>query len=151
MIIKNFLTEEECLSLLIEAKTSEMWQPQNKDTGIFILKTKQHEMLKKINNRVASLFDSALHTQIIRMIHKTDRNSFWAEHSDNSGGKEIMFGVVIYLNDDFVGGELIYPKLDISVKPEKGMLVCHEGDEPHFVSKVHSGERYTLTSFIRKI
>lgn len=83
------------------------------------------------------------------MIHKTNKDSLWDCHSDNEGGSEIEYGVVIYLNDNFVGGELHYPDRDLTIKPEKGMLVYHSGDVLHEVLKVTSGDRYTLTSFIR--
>ena len=149
MIIKNFLTKEECKNLVEEAKNSNDWKPQNKDTGIFILKSKNHSLMVDIYKRVSKLFDSNLHAQTIRMIHKTDKNSFWERHSDNSGGDEIKYGVVIYLNQDFEGGELFYPDLGITIKPEEGMLVYHDGDEDHEVLKVISGDRYTLTSFMR--
>lgn len=149
MIIKNFLTEEECSILLLEAETSSKWQPQNKDTGIFILKTNNHKLMSEIYKRLSHLFDENLHAQMIRMIHKTDKDSFWEEHSDNAGGENIKYGVVIYLNDNFEGGELIYTKSRNIINPEKGMLVCHSGDEKHSVSKVKSGNRYTLTSFVR--
>lgn len=149
MIIKNFLTEEECNAFLLEVDGDPDWKPQSKDTGIYILKSNNHKILVDIHKRVSALFDDNLHTQIIRLIHKTDNNSVWIRHSDNAGGNEIKYGVVIYLNDNFEGGELYYPDLNLTVKPEKGMLVYHQGDEAHEVLKVVSGERYTLTSFIR--
>lgn len=149
MIIHNFLSDEECDVLVQEATTSQKWKPQNENTGIFILKSKNHNILIDINKRVSGLFDKELHTQMIRMIHKTNSDSFWEEHSDDAGGEEIKYGVVLYLNEDFEGGELIYPKLDLEIKPKKGMLVYHLGSEKHRVSKVISGNRYTLTSFIR--
>lgn len=148
MIIKNFLTKDECLILLKEAESSNNWKPQHKDTGIFILPSKNHKLMIDINNRVSKLFDKRLYTQMIRMIHKTDKNSFWEEHSDNSGAKNTRYGVVIYLNDNFTGGDLIYTESNTIVKPEQGMLVCHPGDKRHKVSPVDSGNRYTLTSFI---
>lgn len=126
-----------------------MWESQNKDSGIFILKSKNHKILIDIYKRVSSLFDDKLHAQGIRMIHKTDKYSFWERHSDNEGGSEIDYGVVIYLNDDFYGGELYYPESDLTITPEQGMLVCHPGDVQHEVLKVLSGDRYTLTSFVR--
>jgi hypothetical protein len=149
VIIKNFLTEEECLTLLDEAKKSNNWKPQNRDTGIFILSSSNHKIMIDIYKRVSALFDKDLHTQMIRMIHKTDKDSFWEEHSDNSGGSNIEYGVVIYLNDDFEGGQLVYPESRTSIKPESGMLIYHSGEKIHGVSKVESGTRYTLTSFIR--
>jgi hypothetical protein len=150
MIIRNFLTQEECLILLDEAKNSSSWKVQNKDTGIFILSSSNHKIMIDIYKRVSELFDKELHTQMIRMIHKTDKDSFWEEHSDDSGGKDIQYGVIIYLNDNFEGGELVYPQDNITIKPEMGMLVYHMGNQKHLVSKVISGDRYTLTSFIRK-
>ncbi len=149
MIIHNFLSDEECNVLIQEATASQKWKPQNENTGIFILKSENHKILIDINKRVSKLFDKELHTQIIRMIHKTNSDSFWEEHSDDAGGKEIKYGVVIYLNEDFEGGELVYPDSDISIRPKKGMLVYHPGSKKHRVSKVVSGDRYTLTSFIR--
>jgi hypothetical protein len=151
VIIKNFLSNAECLSLLDEAQKATDWKIQNENTNIFILKSKNHKLLIDIHNRIAELFDKKYHTQMIRMIHKTDKDSFWEEHSDDAGGKEIVYGVVIYLNDDFQGGELVYPESNISIKPEMGMLICHPANKKHLVSKVLSGNRYTLTSFIREV
>lgn len=149
MIIHNFLSDEECNVLIKEATTSQKWKPQNENTGIFIIKSENHKILIDIKKRVSDLFDKDLHTQMIRMIHRTTSDSFWEEHSDDAGGEEILYGVVLYLNEDFEGGELIYPDLEIEIKPKKGMLVYHAGSEKHRVSKVMSGNRYTLTSFIR--
>lgn len=47
------------------------------------------------------------------------------------------------------GGGLHYPELNLKIKPEQGMLVYHLGNQKHEVLKVVSGDRYTLTSFIR--
>ena len=148
MIIKNFLTKEECQILLEEAETSNLWRPQHKDTGIYILPSKNHKIMIGINKRVFKLFDENLYVQMIRMIHKTDKDSFWEEHSDNSGSPNTQYGVVIYLNDNFEGGELLYTETNTKIRPEAGMLVCHSGDMVHKVLEVVSGNRYTLTSFV---
>lgn len=151
MIVKNFLTDTECDKLVEEAVKNNAWEPQNKDTGIFIYKSKNHSLLIDTYKKISSLFSESLHVQMIRMIHKTDKNSFWQLHSDDEGGKEIKYGVVVYLNDDFSGGELYYPNTGIIIKPEKGMLVYHSGNEKHEVLKVQTGNRYTLTSFVREL
>jgi hypothetical protein len=59
------------------------------------------------------------------------------------------YGAIIYLNDDYSGGETYYPQHDISIKPKSGMLAIHPGDNTHYhgVSKVSDGIRYTLASF----
>ena len=60
MIIKNFLTREECQILLEEAEVSNSWRPQHADTGIYILPSKNHKIMIDINKRVSELFDKYL-------------------------------------------------------------------------------------------
>lgn len=56
---------------------------------------------------------------------------------------------LLYLNNDYSGGELFFPKQSISLKPEVGSLVFFEGDhlKPHGVNKIISGDRYNLVTF----
>jgi len=56
---------------------------------------------------------------------------------------------LFYYNDDFIGGELYYPKFDLEIKPKPGLAVAHPGDiyYLHGVKKIISGERYTTPSF----
>jgi hypothetical protein len=64
-------------------------------------------------------------------------------------GVDTPHGLVLYLNDDYEGGELYYPNLEITIKPEAGSLVIHPGNEDylHGVSPVTSGLRYVTTAF----
>jgi hypothetical protein len=59
------------------------------------------------------------------------------------------YSSLIYLNDDYVGGELYFPEYDFITKPEVGTLICFQGDEDalHGVKKVESGIRYTVSLF----
>jgi predicted 2-oxoglutarate/Fe(II)-dependent dioxygenase YbiX len=59
--------------------------------------------------------------------------------------------VVYFLNDDFSGGELFFPVLDLVIKPEAGMLVCFPSDHNyiHGVRPVTSGHRYTVVTWMR--
>jgi predicted 2-oxoglutarate/Fe(II)-dependent dioxygenase YbiX len=56
---------------------------------------------------------------------------------------------IIYINDDFVGGEVYFPDYDLELKPEAGMLVTFPGttEYMHGVRPVESGVRYTIASF----
>lgn len=56
------------------------------------------------------------------------------------------YASVIYLNDDYVGGELYLPGLGIELKPKKGQLVAFKGDRSHEhgVRVVTRGTRYTM-------
>jgi hypothetical protein len=51
-----------------------------------------------------------------------------------------------YLNDDFTGGELVFPHLDVAITPKPGLLVAFPSNHKfvHAVPKVLSGKRYSL-------
>jgi len=59
--------------------------------------------------------------------------------------------LVYFLNDNFVGGELVFPKLDLVIKPEAGTLVCFPSDHHyiHGVNPVKSAHRYTIVTWLR--
>ena len=56
---------------------------------------------------------------------------------------------LFYLNDDFIGGELFYPRHGIKVSPKPGLAVYHPGDIEylHGVTPVLSGERWVVPAF----
>lgn len=53
---------------------------------------------------------------------------------------------IIFLNNNFTGGELIYPQQGCMFLPTIGTMVITPAgaDYPHLVSEVTSGERFTL-------
>ena len=59
------------------------------------------------------------------------------------------FGTVIYLNDDFEGGQIHWPNKGIEWKPVKGSLAIFPGTVEflHGVRNVPNGVRYTIPSF----
>lgn len=80
------------------------------------------------------------------------------DHWDNNpayghGIYDLLYGMIIYLNDDFTGGELEYTKLGLKIKPKRNMFVIHPGTEKysHKVNTIESGTRYTLSSFLFNI
>lgn len=56
---------------------------------------------------------------------------------------------LLYLNDDYTGGELHFMNENVSIKPKSGSLIFFEGDEhkPHKVKEVLFGNRYNIVSF----
>jgi len=59
------------------------------------------------------------------------------------------FASIVYLNDDYLGGELYLTQLDMLLKPTAGMLVAFTGGwhHEHAVLKVTKGDRLTMPAF----
>jgi len=59
------------------------------------------------------------------------------------------FSSIVYLNDDYDGGELYFTALDRYLKPKAGMLVAFTAGfhHEHSVLKVTRGERFTMPGF----
>jgi hypothetical protein len=68
---------------------------------------------------------------------------------DHITHKHREYGSIVYLNNNFSGGETFYPQHNISIVPKPGMLAIHPADSNHMhgVSEIKDGIRYTIASF----
>ena len=57
---------------------------------------------------------------------------------------------VLFLNDDFEGGDFVFPELKVRVRPEPGMLVCFPSTHEylHGVEPVTRGHRYSMVNWM---
>ena len=57
--------------------------------------------------------------------------------------------IVFYLNDEFEGGDFVFPELKIRVRPEPGMMVCFPSNHNymHGVEPVTKGKRYSIVTW----
>ncbi len=87
---------------------------------------------------------------------KWDVGGFAAAHSDNSDfdGNPNSFQInkyvgILYLNNDYEGGELYFPEHDISIKPNAYSFISFPGgvENIHGVTEITKGTRYTMVSF----
>jgi len=64
-------------------------------------------------------------------------------------GEILCYSALIYLNNDYKGGEIYFPKVDLSIQPEPGDLIYFRGDDriPHGVNKILGGERCNIIIF----
>ncbi len=70
-------------------------------------------------------------------------------HADKTHYPDYDIGSVIYLNNDYDGGEIYFPQHNIELRPIAGNAVAFPGDEyyMHGVREITSGSRYTLPIF----
>lgn len=80
--------------------------------------------------------------------------SYYKTHTDSNfeDGKVRTFSCILYLNDDFEGGELIFPRDELIYKPVQGsMAIFPTGFTlPHAVG-IATNRRHTIAYFFYKV
>jgi predicted 2-oxoglutarate/Fe(II)-dependent dioxygenase YbiX len=73
----------------------------------------------------------------------------FAPHRDNQTPAEFdrAWSLVAFLNDDYKGGVLCFPELDIVLKPVRGTAVMFTAPLLHGVMPVEKGRRFVLVNF----
>jgi predicted 2-oxoglutarate/Fe(II)-dependent dioxygenase YbiX len=54
---------------------------------------------------------------------------------------------VVYLNSDYVGGEIVFPHLDLTDKPATGQALIFPSEYLHAVLPVQQGVKYSAVGF----
>jgi predicted 2-oxoglutarate/Fe(II)-dependent dioxygenase YbiX len=71
---------------------------------------------------------------------------------DYNNGDDPNISVVLYLNDDYQGGEIYFKEQGLKIKPEAGSIVIFPSVEPYYHESlpVISGTKYMSPGFWRK-
>lgn len=74
-------------------------------------------------------------------------------HHDGTGNTPRCISALVYLNDNYEGGELEFVNFGIKIKPEAGMLVLFPSNfaYTHIAHPVTSGTKYALVTWIRDL
>lgn len=85
--------------------------------------------------------------------YSAEGRHFFAAHRDNGAPttSDRVFAVSLNLNDDFEGGELVFPEYAaVKVSPPAGAAAVFSCSLLHAVGPVTRGRRYALTTFFRQ-
>jgi hypothetical protein len=155
--IDNFISDDTTSLLLsyVNLDGDEGWQSRGVGTSESVDQLTElfFEEGDKIENKILSLFSNGehMHLNSMRKIRRLTSGEFIHGHKDlgpEGQNSEIRFGVILYLNDDFEGGEVYYKDLNLKIKPKKNSLIVHRSTFFHEVLPVTSGIRYSMTTFI---
>ena len=113
------------------------------------------ELRGKFKSSVEDLFKRELkpNTSHAQIWHK---GGYAPPHSDSSDleGNLNAFQInkyvgILYLNDDYEGGELYFPDHNIKIKPDLCEFIIFPGgfENIHGVEEIKNGDRYTIVSF----
>lgn len=159
-VIENFFDVQKNKELYDLCLDNEGWDKldfQNAFTNNLKVIEKAVPIIDEINFKIENQFDLSKYSlQWTRMISRfvprgkteTLSMSIHVDRHDNPGSKDVVFGVIYYINDNYDGGEIFYPDLNILYKPKANSLVCHDATIRHGVKLVKNGTRYMLPEFI---
>ena len=109
-------------------------------------------LFEPVRNKIYSMFKNLEKMAGLFLVQRWDTNMGMDLHRDDGYGLTenqigIKWGIVIYLNSEYEGGNIEYPEIDLAFKPKVGSMLIHRGDIPHKVQVVTSGCRYYITGF----
>jgi hypothetical protein len=157
--ITDFLSPEELdqVMQLIDSTPEQSWYPEEVDSSDFWygknLQIHDPSILDIVNSRMESMFESYHYYPDRTLLQRYRKGDFIAEHRDQwipDLPYYIGYGFCLYYNDNYEGGQLRYPELDIVVKPKANSLYIHGGNVLHGSMPVTDDRiRYFSTVFVR--
>jgi hypothetical protein len=75
----------------------------------------------------------------------------YRKHYDGSTHIGRAVSAIVYLNSDYVGGEIEFPNFGVKIKPEPGMLILFPSNYAyaHTAHPVTSGTKYALVTWLK--
>lgn len=184
-LIKNFLTDDEIDSIMLEinAASQSEWETHYMEgviglaerkygrtdidnlveEGLVEITTHWHDKNLRLSESIAHpiservdqilKFDPNIRFDGIGTIQRQYEGAQLTEHVDNHADPEILYAAIMYINDDYVNGELFFSRLNFEIKPpSKSLLIFPSGEKYlHGVKPPGAGpHRYVLPAFVRK-
>jgi len=93
-----------------------------------------HRIYRPIYNNLNSMVinsDSELHLSGLATIQRMQAGVELKSHTDQHTDPSIRYATIIYINDEYVDGELFFPNLNIELKPKSGTMLFFPGNEEY--------------------
>lgn len=89
------------------------------------------------------------------LVREYNAGSKMSAHSDRysyvkKDGQQVIpsLTAILYINDDYVGGEIDFIHDDVKIKPKSGSMVVFPSDKQHEVLEILSGNRYMTQTYV---
>lgn len=112
-----------------------------------------HNIIERLSHFV-SMADPSLEASGLKTLQRMQEGIQLKAHTDQDTDPSIRYATIIYINDNYNGGELFFSNKDIEIKPKPGSLIIFPGTNEfnHGVRHVQAGPiRYVLVGFIKVI
>lgn len=171
VLLDKFLDKEDCkriLELQIQLENSTTSTNRIKDyrKSLVTLVDEEDSIIKKVKKKIAKSFGLDGKGMEKMQLQKYPEGGYYKEHFDaksedhyqkDKSFSQRKYSIIIYLNDDFIGGETVFPKKNISVKPLQGRLLLFSNmlNETNYVhpfsshlsNKIVKGEKWILSTW----
>lgn len=155
-ILPNFLSPEECKDIVESIRntpTSSSKPVQFSPQGEPVCFRNDWDRSAYIDKYKSMVFDLIQEHFHVKLKHRSAKIAEWTKndrfqlHIDDLGTNEYHgASATIYLNDDYVGGEIYFPLHNMSIKPKVGDLILFPANKnyEHIINVIESGSRYTI-------
>lgn len=172
MLKKHGLIKQQCLDLLETCSKIDEWRKSITGTGLdsdyrsntqldLTLNKHFYPELESWDATIYSAFNTAiLEYQSVYGVQfvyedegysilKYTENQQYHMHSDSSKSNRRLVSGLIYLNEEFSGGETDFPLQDVRVKPESGLICLFPSiyTHPHASLPVIEGTKFVIVTW----
>jgi hypothetical protein len=138
-------------NLVAEGKfeITQNWQDKNLNIGKYPFQSVLYNRLNDLVQKVDTTIELSGFATIQRMQEGVELKA----HTDQDTDPSIRYAAILYLNDDYVDGELFFLKDGVNLRPQPGSLLIFPGNAEynHGVRHVGPGPiRYVLVGFVKE-
>ncbi len=150
---KGYIDNLICDYIVDECDKHDEWESDKyfelatRDVSVFSIETIKHYVVKILEKMYVTIkecysIENKIDFRDIFVVkYDADKECFLSMHTDND-----FLSFQILLNNDFEGGGTYFAD-GITMKPEKGDLIIHSGQQVHGALPITKGKRYLLIGF----
>ena len=123
------------------------------NTNIQLINSTLRNAIINVSNDYAKINSINIGELMPLSVSKYSTSKSMGPHVDDyEDGEDPNISVVLYLNDNYIGGELHFPEQNITIKPQAGSIVVFPSVAPYYHESlpVESGIKYMSPGFWRK-
>jgi len=144
VIVKNFIPFKECIEFLQRVPANFLLDGQELSWEYRLVNITAHPITSYVENYWNNYFKTnkiKIYESVIQMWPPNSYSGFHVH--DLNDRRQGTYNSILYLNDNFSGGEFFTNK--IKLKPEPGTLIFFNGKTtPHGLNRVFGNSRYAI-------
>lgn len=145
--------EEQSLRLVSEFPISEKILGPETDLNkeLYKIYKSAFQLIKKCIDDYATSWEIGIEKyEPLNFVKYTYPNNYFGLHTDHSPSTVRTVSAILYLNDDYLGGELNFPRIDgLNIKPETGDIIVFPSTYTyqHESTPMLQGTKYVVLAF----